>query len=1290
MKTPNSHPPINTLGRFRSRIGAAALLAALACAPLAHASTYTWNAVSGNWSTSANWNLNSPVGGPLAGDTAVFNNTDTSASSNTVNNTVDLGFAGTIANLQYTNASTSPTFQVTQIPTGETLTVTNSVLVGNANQGTAYITYAYMTGGGTFKETGPNLTIQNYGNASGANATAYFNLLGLSNFIYYNTNGTISIGNNPGSLTRLGGNFILAGVSNNITATNIDIGTSTSAQAGPLCTLAFGTGTNIINTGAINIANQKNSANVTFADVAAGGLRFRGIGGLTSRGNIILGNRNIGNGTGTCLGQMILTGHPVDILGGTVIIGEVPVTAAPLSGSNGGQFGTGFLAFDSGVMDVTNLIMALNTAPNGNGGLSGAYATLIVGPNAVLRNSGGLTLVDQTASNVCSSTIIVSNGVLACNGSITAVTNIVDGTGLAASTNSIIFTNGGSILMGTGASIGTPANPIGTLAIAPATTIAFGAPPINGQPAIAVNALVWPSVDTGVAFVISNLPPTANVGTTIPILQYGTLTGGTLTAPQVILPSGVTGTVSTSGNTLSVTINSSIYPSFTAFTNGYITLSTNTAITTTAISTASTIANVTVVTTTTTLGGLTNTITTNTLSSPALTVTGLNTGTAHISLATTTNTIYLAVTATITDANGHSVSLAGQPFDTIVPSLVIEASDFNFSSGQFIDTPANGGLAVYTNQVGTPSIDESKATRAAPKSYYRPADAVIMQNANPQFGTPPTGTEQKFITALANGDTNDVEQEVGFNTPGDWLNYSRSFGSNITNSAPAGTYNVWCYLATSGTGPQGGFYQVTSDPTQGSQTTNFIGNFGSATFSDNGYNNFVYAPLVDQYGNRIPLSITNGIQTFRNVVVGNPNIAYYLFVPVAPILTPTVLHVSPDGSTPFQFANSFTFTVGAENGALISTNGIGLTINGTSVTGLTFTAQGNNWIVNYSIPSNGVYTAVISVTNESDLYTVSAPISFDTFSINDYQWEGVDYDYSTNNGTTWVGGQFIDNPVPTGDTLDIYSPPQVGTTATNSYYAYPTGFNPFVDPLGFGAVAQQGIDYFTNTQANVQTFYRADDVGSQQCGDWVRPKFYLAQTNFNDPNICPFNIGYFNSGNWMNYTRTYPTNTFYVWGRMACGNASFSGTTLSTVTSGVGTPTQTTSVLGSFSDSAPAGWQTYHWIPMVDGNGNKVVVSLGGQSTLRLTSGGAVDVEFLLLAPAIVPANFSVSALQSGNNIQLNIPTQNGHTYTVYYSPVLPATSWTQVGSVINGNGSVQPATQPLTGSQGFYRVLAQ
>jgi hypothetical protein len=734
--------------------------------------------------------------------------------------------------------------------------------------------------------------------------------------------------------------------------------------------------------------------------------------------------------------------------------------------------------------------------------------------------------------------------------------------------------------------------------------------------------------------------------------------------------------------------------------------------------------------TTTALGGSATTTTVYTNGSAGLSFTGLGTSSATVSLALVTNKVYQSVVVTATDADGLSVTAPSVRFDTLTPALVIEASDFNYSSGGFIDTPPNGGLALYAGQIGVSNIDEVKLVRAGgTQSYYRTNDTTILMAANPT-----SGTEQKFVTG---GGTN-FEVSIQFDSVGDWQNYSRTF-ANSGGSAKPGTYNVWCYLATSGSGSQVVFSQVTNSPSTTGQITNIIGTFGGATFSDNSFNNYVYAPLLDQFGNTVALTITNGVQTFRGTIINSdtPNVAFYMLVPAVPVLTPVVLNAYPNG--PFQPTNSYTFTVGPAQGAAIATNGIvaTFTMNGAPVSmPLTFTPFGGGWTVSTPLLSNELYTVTINVTNLAGSNITYSAI-FDTMNLNNFHWMAVDYDYSTNNGSStggtigdgWTGGLYIDNPIPTGDS-QAPTNSSIWELQTNSYFGYPTGFGPSFGPLGgdmlagLGAVAHQGVDINWPTNGTQDpggvisnSIYRlssvyiggaaelngGDGVGTQVASDsFLLPEFIFAQTNnasgLPDPALCEFNVGYFYTNNWLNYTRTYPSGTFNVWGRLGAGGGAFSGCTLSMVTSGAGTSNQTTQVLGTFSDAAPSGWQVYHWIPLLDTNGNQVYVQLSGKATLRLTApanagpgGAGLNPLFIMLAPAIPPVTaFSISAKMAGANVQISIPTQTGHSYTIWYSGSLSPASWGQVGGSITGDGNVHVVNQTPVGDTGFYQVRAQ
>ena len=669
-----------------------------------------------------------------------------------------------------------------------------------------------------------------------------------------------------------------------------------------------------------------------------------------------------------------------------------------------------------------------------------------------------------------------------------------------------------------------------------------------------------------------------------------------------------------------------------------------------------------VIATTTTLAGTTTNTTIYNVGSPGLTVTGLGTSSATISLALAANTIYQSVIINATDADNLSVSSSAS-FDTLVPTLVIEAADFNYSSGQFMDTPANGGLWLYQNLVGTAGIDENKASRTN-SQIYRPTDAVVIQAA-----ASTSSTAQKFVSAA---NTNDVETDVGYNTPGDWLNYTRTFGSG--GSAPVGTYNVYCYLATSGSGEQSSFSEVTSDRTQPNQTTTSLGQFGTSSFTDNSYNNYVYVPLVDSFGNRVSVTLTNGIQTFKSTVVGNPNLGFYLLVPKVPVYTPELLSVSPNNG-PYQPATQFSFTVGPADGPAISTNGISLVLNGVTITsGLNFTQVGGNWVVTYAIQSNAVYTAVINVTNASG-DTLSAPytVSFDTFSQNNFMIEAEDFDFNS--------GQFIDNPVPTsGDGLTT------GNLAANSYFYYAGG--------SAGNVSVPGVDLTTSNDVAGETFaYRLlDGCGTEITTDYLRNKFVIAGVTNVD-----FDVGWWVPGTWLNYTRTIPTNTYAVYGRLAAANP-YSGAVMSLVTSGQGTMNQSSNVLGTFSDPNANGNQSWHWIPLLGTNGQPAVVSLGGVDTLKVTAApaagnitGVMNANFYMFVPyTAVSAVLHQCLGQCGHGFD-QIPDAERAQLHGAIQPQLEPNQLADVGQGLPDRRDGKTATDSTTGgAQRFYRVEAQ
>lgn len=644
------------------------------------------------------------------------------------------------------------------------------------------------------------------------------------------------------------------------------------------------------------------------------------------------------------------------------------------------------------------------------------------------------------------------------------------------------------------------------------------------------------------------------------------------------------------------------------------------------------------------------TITTNVYdtTTPALTISGLNTASANVSLPLNSNTTY-NVTIKVTDSN-QDVASANNNFDTLRPVLVWEAEDFNFNGGQFIDTTPDGGSYVYAGMVGTEGTDEHKSGgfNGGQPHNYRPSDAVSTGDAA-EIG----GARQKFLVS------GQADEEVGYNSVGDWLNYTRTF--------PDGNYNIYARLATVGGGTQVSLAQVTSDRTMPNQTTTNLGTF---TFSDNNWNIYQYVPLADSFGNAISVHLS-GAQTLRETIVGNPNINFFMIVPAVGSQKPALVSSYPTGAHPFEPTNHLAFTIGPASGSAINSGNIHLHLNGLDMTSQLSIASGAGGTWNCSLPigSNKIYSATIDVTNNTSLSS-RFPINFDTFTQNNFMWEAEDFDFN--------GGQFIDNPQPSGDTT-ITSGTATGTPEANSYYFYPGGNS--------ANVSVYGVDFTTQASADGGNHnYRPfDDAGTEVTADYLRQKFVDAQTALSDPNVGDFDLGWWNGGWWLNYTRTYPSGQYYVYGRLAGGNGAFNGTTLSRITSGGGTTN--TNVLGSFADPGANGWQSWHWVPLFDTNNRPAIISLSGVTTLRATSGNNLNANFFMLTQAVPPLTLKASV--SGGHPAISFATQTGSDYILLYKNNLSDASWT-VQSITVGDGTTKTVTDTTGGGQRFYKVLVQ
>jgi hypothetical protein len=528
---------------------------------------------------------------------------------------------------------------------------------------------------------------------------------------------------------------------------------------------------------------------------------------------------------------------------------------------------------------------------------------------------------------------------------------------------------------------------------------------------------------------------------------------------------------------------------------------------------------------------------------------------------------------TASDAIGL-VGTASVTFDTFNPTnFVVKAEEFDYNGGLFIDNPdytaTNGDPNSYFGLEGTEGIDVHKgqSTGDNQATDYRYDDGSGTDTQTPlSTGELPW---PKFPPGLTDAAGNPIQSHmIGNWSSAEWQNYTKTF--------PVGNYNVYARLTTS-SGSTVTFDQVTFGQGTANQTLSQLGKF---TYTGSGA--FQWVPLL-QNGTLAVVSFGGvpTVATVRTTTGGGANADFYMLVPANPN-RPTISNVYPDGNFLFEPTNALSFTVSSPAG--INTANITLTLNGTNVSaGLAFSGGPNTWNVSYpGLQTNQTYATVISVTDNNSA-SANATLNIDTWNPV-LQVEAEDFDFNPTksiipNGT---GFRYIDNPVPT--------PPLVA--AANSYEGQ-VG-DTFIDEQGNNL--NNGLSPIQNAYAGA-TFsnYRTNDpCAAAPVTDTPRRQF--------TPGSLDYNVGFLGPGHWEQYTRTWPSGTYNLYGRMASGaNLGTLYSSWSQVIAGWGTTNQVTRHIGSFAIPSTGGYSSYFYTPLIDRFGNYVQMTLGGTNTFRDT-----------------------------------------------------------------------------------------
>jgi len=222
----------------------------------------------------------------------------------------------------------------------------------------------------------------------------------------------------------------------------------------------------------------------------------------------------------------------------------------------------------------------------------------------------------------------------------------------------------------------------------------------------------------------------------------------------------------------------------------------------------------------------------------------------------------------ITDLTG-TISTYPIDFDTFRSnSFTIDAEDFNFDGGQFLDQIAVGSTAAsdnYLDRVGTEGTDHHElSTEAGNTPHQYRAESLVGTERNRDTVRP------QYLAAQAN-DAQVADFNVTGVEAGEWLNYTRTF--------PAGNYHIYGRLANGDL--ENGFVASlgkVTNPTTANQTVTSLGAFKGTP--GRGSQNYQFVPLTDAQSNPVSVALS-GVETLRvTATEGSYSANFYLLVPV--------------------------------------------------------------------------------------------------------------------------------------------------------------------------------------------------------------------------------------------------------------------------------------------------------------------------------------------------------------------------------------------------------------------------
>jgi hypothetical protein len=637
----------------------------------------------------------------------------------------------------------------------------------------------------------------------------------------------------------------------------------------------------------------------------------------------------------------------------------------------------------------------------------------------------------------------------------------------------------------------------------------------------------------------------------------------------------------------------------------------------------------------------------------------------------TPNTEYSAELV-FTDTNGPRTNTWKFTTGPLSSTLfVIEAEDFDYDGGKTNPQKGTAGMDVdvmpyfggaydtlgaiegidYNNDDGNDSDQYRTETDANGENEVNITASNGQAPGNGSGGTLAIGSNDRVTyTATSN-------YRIGWVGGGNWNNYTRNF----PNNGKGGWWKVYAALSYGDVGAgqlSGTLERVTSGVGTDTQTTELLGSFSAPGSGAWGADNLV--PMKNASGGEAVVKLS-GLNTVRfNEPSGDFD--FLIFSAAAP--PPPYINVAPRDSvlpdavvldwelkdTDAKVAEK-SVKVFVDDQDVTSKSTVSRTNDTTYVhldMGTTKVASGlRNWKLTFDDNSTPAINTPVTGT-----FTV---VPFDIPNI--FVIEAEDFNYS-------------DDDVNGGKTN-----PQKGTA----------GLDVDVMPYDGGAYsalsAVKGVDY-NNADGNDSDVYRTekDENGENEVNITASNGNRYSNTRGSFDLVSNYRIGWVAAGEWQNYTRTFPSNSYNVWAALSYDGvtAGLLNGTLDLVTSDPTKPNQVTQRLGTFEAPGSGGWGRNELVPMKDTSGSVAKIDLGGVETVRFNLGSG-DFDYLLFVPAgstQVPEQPRFTSIRRNANGSITVEWTGAG--TLQYTPSLSPATWTPLAGQTSPYTFTPAANQPM------------